>query len=72
MQKIDRNYFLNQIDQYIEGAEQESTVSTKYVHQRLWDILNYEWETEMAISDFMDELSANYTKDTGLSIWEEE
>lgn len=50
----------------------ESTVSTQYIHQRLWDILNYSWETELAISDLMDELAENYGKDTGKSIWGDE
>lgn len=73
MQKIDRNYFLNQIDQYVHGGEEDSTVSTKYIYERLHDALMVAFieDVPYKISRLMDELAHNYTVDTGRKIGED-
>ena len=73
MQKIDRNYFLNQIDQYVHGGEEDSTVSTKYIYERLYDILSMPDYALVAysLSRLMDEMAHNYMVDTGRTIGED-
>ena len=87
MQKIDREYFINQIDQYSidhdlprgDGMRAEtqywgdSTVATKYVYQRIHDILdmNEYGDVAYSLSRLMDELAHNYKVDTGSLIGEE-
>ena len=73
---IDKNYFINQIEQYLEregigrmktetNGWGDSMISTKYVYERLFDILDDDCDIEDELSRFMDELAHNYKIDTG-------
>jgi len=55
------------IDYFGWGA---STVATKYVHQRLHEVLDMEDNDSMcyALSQFYSDLAENYYKDTGQRI----
>jgi len=72
---LDKEYFLHQIDQYI-GAETKvrpSKVCTKYMYERIHDILDMDDYADVAysLSRLMDELAHNYKVDTGKLIGEE-
>ena len=72
---INKEYFLHQIDQYI-GAETKvrpSKVCTKYMYERIHDILDMNEYEDVAysLSRLMDELAHNYKVDTGNLIGEE-
>jgi hypothetical protein len=85
MQKIDREYFINQIDQFsiehdlikedemnykLEGWG-DSMVSTKYIYQRINAMLDMsEDDISYHLSRLSDELSLNYKADTGKRIGE--
>ena len=72
---INKEYFLHQIDQYI-GAETKvrpSKVCTKYMYERIHDILDMNEYEDVAysLSRLMDELAHNYKVDTGKLIGED-
>ena len=72
---INKEYFLHQIDQYI-GAETKvrpSKVCTKYMYERIHDILdmNDYGDVAYSLSRLMDELAHNYKVDTGNLIGED-
>lgn len=65
-------------DQFINDittprGESMSTVSTKYMYERIHDILDSEWVEDMPfqLSRLMDELAENYKTDTGKAIGED-
>ena len=71
---INKEYFLHQIDQYI-GAETKvrpSKVCTKYMYERIHDILDMNEYEDVAysLSRLMEELAHNYKVDTGNLIGE--
>jgi hypothetical protein len=72
---INKEYFLNQIDQYMDDDTNgwgASRVATKYIYQRIHDILNMNAYEDVAysLSRLMDELAHNYKVDTGKLIGE--
>lgn len=56
----------------------EPTVSIKYVHERLYDLLSHKYsvgghyEVNEELCYFLDELAENYKKEAGESIYEDE
>ena len=51
----------------------DSMVSTKYVYQRLYDIMNQPVnDTDYHLSRFLDELAHNFIVDTGKKIGEKD
>jgi len=70
---IDKEYFLNQIDQYMdEDYWGTSKVSTKYMYEcisAMLDMNEYE-DVAYSLSRLMDELAHNYKVDTGKLIGE--
>ena len=73
---IDKTYFLNQIDQYaIDNGVGwgGSTVATKYIYERINDILDMNDYADVAysLSRLLDELAHNYEIDTGHKIGED-
>jgi hypothetical protein len=50
-----------------------STIATKYVYERIYEILDGNWTDDYAhkLSRFLDELAHNYKVDTGKRIGEE-
>lgn len=73
---INKEYFLHQIDQYMEAETQgygNSKVATKYVWERIRYIMDncLGEEMEEQILGFMGELAHNYQVDTGNLIGEE-
>ena len=63
-------------DQFINNitttrGENMSTISTKYVYERIYEILDDDCDMEDELSRFLDELARNYKMDTGKLIGHE-